>query len=133
MLLEEWHNELIYKRMMKSFTNGITRGFILYTLYKEPMHGYEIVNRVNKCFENPIKRGLIKKVPSSKIYPYLINMEISGLISSKNSFNEKTNKNIKYYYITEKGVKLLKERKKLQTQMTNNEYFNEFIEFMQEK
>lgn len=122
--------EKIYKNMMKSFTNGITRGFILYTLYKNPMHGYGLVNRINKCFEQPIKSGALKKIPSSKIYPLLSKMEKSGVIYSKNIENRETKKNVKYYKITEKGKEILFSRKKTNKEMLYNPYYKEFTDFM---
>lgn len=130
MLIKEWREERVYKNMMKSFTNGITRAFILYTLYSEPMHGYEIVNRINHCFEHAIKTQSINKVPTSKIYPLLNKMEISGIIESEDRLNEKTQKNVKFYKITEKGEQLLFQGRKINHEMFYNEYYKNFINFI---
>ena len=127
MLIKEWREERVYKNMMKSFTNGITRAFILYTLYSEPMHGYEIVNRINHCFEHAIKTQSINKVPTSKIYPLLNKMEISGIIESEDRLNEKTQKLKEIIAICKDYSKLKKEDKEV---VKDSYFFARYIQIL---
>jgi DNA-binding PadR family transcriptional regulator len=116
------------KTIMKGFTNGITRGLILFTLYNEPMHGYEIIKRINESFSYSIDNKVLKNVKSSKIYPILINMEELGVIKSETE--ERNNKSVKTYYITSKGEEILFMRKNKSKEFISNPYLKDFFDFM---
>lgn len=127
---ENIQQESANKRIMKGFTNGITRGLILYTLYKEPMHGYDIIKRINEVFKYSIDNNVIKEVKSSKIYPILIDMEKNEIIQSKSEI--RNNKTVKTYTISDKGYELLMMRKNKSKELLANPYLKEFAEFMLE-
>ena len=83
---------------------GLIGSVILHLLYRNPMHGYEIVNRIKELTGHSFGPGTI--------YPILYRMEEHGLI--KSSWKKIGRRRmIKLYSLTEKGVETLNELKAL--------------------
>lgn len=93
------------EKLIKFFTNGITHNLILWIISKETIHGYGIMKRLDDFF-NFENTECEFSINSSKIYPILSKMEKKGLIKGEWKVNE-NNKRVKYYSITEGGLKVL--------------------------
>ena len=82
---------------------GSTKNLILATLSQEKMYGYQIIKAIKDDSEDVLEFG------EGTIYPALHAMEKKGLLKSEwkkeSNFPER-----KYYYITAKGKRLLKEK-----------------------
>ncbi len=83
---------------------GLIGSVILDLLHKNPMHGYEIVNKIRELTGHSFSPGTI--------YPILYRMEEHGLIKSSWKKIGKR-KMVKLYSLTEKGVETLNELKTL--------------------
>ncbi|MBR0271747.1 MAG: PadR family transcriptional regulator [Methanobrevibacter sp.] len=92
------------KIMMKNLSNALIRHIIIYLLKNEELYGYLLMKKIDDFFKPQIEKGIMKKIPSSKIYPILNKMEKEGLIRSYES--EHNNMKIKVYSSTEKGLKV---------------------------
>ncbi len=92
-------------KLIKHFSNGLTRNLILWIISKEKIHGYGIMKKLDEFFDFDDLDCDIKNT-SSKIYPILRKMESKGLIVGEWDINE-NNKRVKYYTITEEGLLIL--------------------------
>lgn len=92
-------------KLIKHFSNGLTRNLILWIISKEKIHGYGIMKKLDEFFDFDDLDCDIKNT-SSKIYPILRKMESKGLIVGEWDINE-NNKRVKYYTITEDGLLIL--------------------------
>ena len=87
----------------KELLKGSTTLLILNLLEKENMYGYQMIKRLSEKSEN------VFELKEGTLYPILHGLEEKGLISSY--WDESAAKKRKYYNITEKGKKHLKEKK----------------------
>lgn len=121
-----------HNHVSKHIINGFTRIFILWIVSKKgPIHGYGIMKELDIFFKNTIKRGIVKKASSSKIYPILKKMENNDIILGK--WETQNNKKVKIYTITDKGEKLLDYVKKIWLNSKYNKNWMEFIHDMVEE
>lgn len=94
------------QKVLQHIVNGLLRLLILWIIrYNQDIHGYGIMKELDNFFEQPIEKGILKKFPSSKVYPILKSFENAGIITGE--WREEENKKLRYYSITEKGEKLL--------------------------
>lgn len=92
-------------KLIKHFSNGLTRNLILWIISKEKIHGYGIMKKLDEFFDFGDFDCDIKNT-SSKVYPILRKMESNGLIVGEWDINE-NNKRVKYYTITDEGLLIL--------------------------
>ena len=92
-------------KLIKHFSNGLTRNLILWIISKEKIHGYGIMKKLDEFFDFDELDCDIKNT-SSKVYPILRKMESNGLIVGEWDINE-NNKRVKYYTITDDGLLIL--------------------------
>ncbi|AKL95968.1 transcriptional regulator PadR family [Clostridium aceticum] len=89
----------------KDLMKGSTTMLILNLLSNSDMYGYQMVKELEKHSDNTftLKEGTM--------YPILHSLESEGMVEAY--WNEGTSeRKRKYYHITSKGKKLLKEKKK---------------------
>lgn len=79
---------------------GTLTMLILKTLANEPLHGYEIANRIQLFSED------VLKVEEGSLYPALYRMEAAGWIEAEWGASE-NNRRAKYYSLTKAGRKQL--------------------------
>lgn len=91
-------------RISKELIKGSTTMLILELLENENMYGYQMIKKLSEKSEN------IFELKEGTLYPILHSLEENDLITSY--WDNSTAKRRKYYTITEKGKKQLKERKK---------------------
>ena len=113
---------------LRHFSNGITHILILWIISRGRIHGYGIMSKLDEFFEYQIQNDLMKKTSASKIYPILNRFENGELI--KGDWEEKDNKQVKYYEITEKGEKVLDFIRNKPKLMTSNNSWKEFFDDM---
>lgn len=87
----------------KELLKGSTTMLILNLLEKENMYGYQMIKNLAEKSEN------IFELKEGTLYPILHGLEEKGFITSY--WDESTAKKRKYYTITEKGKKQLKDKK----------------------
>lgn len=90
-------------RISKELIKGSTTMLILELLEDENMYGYQMIKKLSEKSEN------IFELKEGTLYPILHSLEENDLITSY--WDNSTAKRRKYYTITEKGKKQLKERK----------------------
>lgn len=90
-------------KVNKELLKGSTTMLILEMLKSENMYGYQMIKRLSEKSEN------VFELKEGTLYPILHTLEEENLITSY--WDETTAKKRKYYAITEKGIKQLKERK----------------------
>lgn len=90
-------------RISKELIKGSTTMLILELLEDENMYGYQMIKKLSEKSEN------IFELKEGTLYPILHSLEENNLITSY--WDNSTAKRRKYYAITEKGKKQLKERK----------------------
>lgn len=90
-------------RISKELIKGSTTMLILELLEHENMYGYQMIKKLCEKSEN------IFELKEGTLYPILHSLEENNLITSY--WDNSTAKRRKYYAITEKGKKQLKERK----------------------
>lgn len=105
-------------KLIKHFSNGLTRNLILWIISKEKIHGYGIMKKLDEFFDFADLDCNIKNT-SSKIYPILRKMESNGLIVGEWDINE-NNKRVKYYTITEEGLLILDNIGRVMKSILNN-------------
>jgi transcriptional regulator len=91
--------------MAKPKTNllqGTLAMLILKTLARGPLHGYEIVQRIQQTSED------VLKVEEGSLYPALYRMEEQGWVEAEWGTSE-NNRRAKYYKLTRAGRKQLAE------------------------
>ena len=87
----------------KSLVSGSMTMLILKLLSEKDMYGYEMIKKLKEKSEN------VFELKEGTLYPILHGLEENGFITSY--WDETTAKKRKYYAITEKGKKQLKEKK----------------------
>ena len=88
------------KKHLKNIFRGILSVIILWILWKEPMHGYDIVMKISELTGFKFNAGVV--------YPILYQLEESKLI--KGEWKQVgIRQRIKLYRITENGIKILQE------------------------
>lgn len=90
-------------RISKELIKGSTTMLILELLEDENMYGYQMIKKLSEKSEN------IFELKEGTLYPILHSLEENDLITSY--WDNSTAKRRRYYAITEKGKKQLKERK----------------------
>lgn len=90
-------------KVSKELLKGSTTMLILEMLKNENMYGYQMIKKLSEKSQN------IFELKEGTLYPILHSLEEENFISSY--WDESTAKKRKYYFITEKGKKQLKERK----------------------
>ncbi len=116
-----------HKKIFKHFSNGITHNLILWIIYKEPIHGYGIMKKLDEFFDFE-NSNCDLKATSSKVYPILAKMEKNDLIIGE--WKTSNNKQVKYYSITEDGEIVLNNVKSNMKAVLKNESWLNFIEDM---
>ncbi len=87
----------------KELLKGSTNMLVLSLLEKENMYGYQMIKEISKESNN------VFELQEGTLYPILHGLEEKGFITSY--WDETGTKKRKYYSITKKGKKQLKERK----------------------
>ena len=90
-------------RVSKELIKGSTSMLILSLLKENDMYGYEMIKNLKEKSEN------VFELKEGTLYPILHSLEEKGFI--KSYWDKTTPKKRKYYSITEKGKKQLKEKK----------------------
>lgn len=90
-------------KISKELIKGSTTMLVLTLLKESNMYGYEMIKKLKEKSEN------VFELKEGTLYPILHALEEKGLISSY--WDETTAKRRKYYAITEKGKKQLKDKK----------------------
>lgn len=90
-------------KVSKELLKGSTTMLILEMLKSENMYGYQMIKKLREKSQN------VFELKEGTLYPILHTLEEENLITSY--WDESTAKKRKYYAITEKGTKKLKERK----------------------
>lgn len=90
-------------KVNKELLKGSTTMLILEMLKNENMYGYQMIKKLSEKSEN------VFELKEGTLYPILHSLEEENFITSY--WDESTAKKRKYYAITEKGKKQLKERK----------------------
>jgi len=106
------------KKLIKHFSNGLTRNLILWIISKEKIHGYGIMKKLDEFFDFD-DIGCDIKNSSSKVYPILNQMEKKGLVTGEWDINE-NNKRVKYYSITDEGLLILEKIRRIMSSTANN-------------
>lgn len=90
-------------QISKELLKGSTAMLVLSVISGEDMYGYKIVKELEERSEN------VFSLKEGTLYPLLHTMEDEGLVTSY--WVDVENRKRKYYHITHKGKKLLKEKK----------------------
>ena len=90
-------------KINKELLKGSTTMLILEMLKNQNMYGYEMIKKLSEKSQN------VFELKEGTLYPILHGLEEENLITSY--WDETTSKKRKYYSITEKGKKSLKEKK----------------------
>lgn len=90
-------------KINKELIKGSTTMLILEMLSKENMYGYQMIKKLSEKSES------IFELKEGTLYPILHSLEEKELIISY--WDESTAKKRKYYSITDKGKKQLKDKK----------------------
>lgn len=90
-------------KFSRELLKGSTNMIVLSILEKENMYGYQMIKKMQEQSNNIFELG------EGTLYPILHSLEEKGYITSY--WDETSSKKRKYYAITEKGKKQLKEKK----------------------
>lgn len=90
-------------KINKELTKGSTTMLILEMLKNENMYGYQLIKKLSEKSQN------VFELKEGTLYPILHGLEENNFITSY--WDETSSKRRKYYAITEKGKKILKEKK----------------------
>ena len=90
-------------KINKELTKGSTTMLILEMLKNENMYGYQLIKKLSEKSQN------VFELKEGTLYPILHGLEENNFITSY--WDETSFKRRKYYAITEKGKKILKEKK----------------------
>lgn len=90
-------------KISKELIKGSTTMLVLNLLKEKNMYGYEMIKDLKERSEN------VFELKEGTLYPILHSLEEKGFITSY--WDESTAKKRKYYAITEKGKKQLKDQK----------------------
>ena len=91
-------------KISKELLKGSTKMLILEMVKDENMYGYQMIKKLKEKSNN------VFEFKEGTLYPILHSLEEEGLISSY--WDDTTGKKRKYYAITTKGKKSLKEKKR---------------------
>jgi PadR family transcriptional regulator PadR len=91
-------------KINKELMKGSTSILILSLLYKEDMYGYQITHELKNLSKD------VFELEEGTLYPMLHGLENDKVIESY-WFNADNGKRRKYYKITKKGKKMLKDKK----------------------
>lgn len=91
-------------KISKELLKGSTKMLILEMVKDENMYGYQMIKKLKEKSNN------VFEFKEGTLYPILHSLEEKGLISSY--WDDTTGKKRKYYAITTKGKKSLKEKNK---------------------
>lgn len=89
-------------KISKELLKGSTKMLILEMVKDENMYGYQMIKKLKE------KSNSVFEFKEGTLYPILHSLEEKGLISSY--WDDTTGKKRKYYAITTKGKKSLKEK-----------------------
>ncbi len=89
----------------KALLTGSTTMLILKLLESKDMYGYEMIEQLDKKSNN------VFKLKAGTLYPLLHSLQQKGAIESYELSSENARTRI-YYTLTDKGKKLLKDKKK---------------------
>ena len=89
-------------KISKELLKGSTKMLILEMVKDENMYGYQMIKKLKEKSNN------VFEFKEGTLYPILYSLEEEGLISSY--WDDTTGKKRKYYAITTKGKKSLKEK-----------------------
>lgn len=89
-------------KINKELAKGSTTMLVLEMLKDENMYGYQLIKKLSEKSKN------VFELKEGTLYPILHGLEANNLITSY--WNETATKKRKYYAITEKGKKSLKEK-----------------------
>ena len=92
-------------KINKSLMTGSTTMLILKLLEEKDMYGYQMIEELAKKSDDTFA------LKAGTLYPLLHNLEVKSMLESYDS-NADSNRVRKYYSITNKGKKLLHEKKK---------------------
>lgn len=106
------------RKLIKHFSNGLTRNLILWIISKEKIHGYGIMKKLDEFYDFHDLDCDIKNT-SSKVYPILQKMEKNGLVIGEWDINQ-NNKRVKYYTITDEGLLILDHIRMVMKAIANN-------------
>ncbi len=90
-------------KISKELVRGTTAVLILSVLEKEDLYGYKILKELD------IRSDNVFSLNEGSLYPYLHSLEKENYL--KSYWEEYDGRNRKYYHITNKGKKLLSEKK----------------------
>lgn len=90
-------------KINKELAKGSTTMIVLEMLKNENMYGYQLIKKLSEKSKN------VFELKEGTLYPILHGLEEENLITSY--WDETTAKKRKYYAITEKGKKILKDKK----------------------
>lgn len=90
-------------KINKELAKGSTTMIVLEMLKNENMYGYQLIKKLSEKSKN------VFELKEGTLYPILHGLEEKNLITSY--WDETTAKKRKYYAITEKGKKTLKDKK----------------------
>lgn len=89
------------KKIIKGFMRGFGKTMILWMIYREKLHGYEIMNKLNHFYTLEDVHEKIKPPGPSLVYPILHDLEKKGLIHG--TWEHHGKRKVKYYEITPEG------------------------------
>lgn len=95
----------------KELVKGSTTMLVLELLKSDNMYGYQMIKKLKEKSQN------VFELKEGTLYPILHSLEEKGYIISY--WDESTMKKRKYYAITEKGKKQLKEKKEEWKEFSN--------------
>lgn len=92
-------------KVNKSLITGSTTMLVLSLLKDRDKYGYEMIKELEKCSDETFS------LKEGTLYPILHGLEVDGMVESYSKESELGRKR-KYYRLTQKGLKLLEEKKK---------------------
>lgn len=98
-------------KISKELLKGSTTMLVLELLKNQNMYGYEMIKKLKEKSEN------VFELKEGTLYPILHSLEENEFITSY--WDETTSKKRKYYVITPKGKKQLKNKKEEWTNFSN--------------
>ncbi len=98
--------------MPSNLLQGTLDLLILHALQRGSLHGYAIAQTIHLLSDE------VLKVEEGSLYPALYRLELDGAISAEWGLSE-NNRKAKYYQITRKGRKALKEQNQNWTRLSS--------------
>ena len=81
-----------------SLVHGIEKPIILWLLYSNPRHGYELINEFKKLTGQKLKPGMV--------YPFLHWLEDEGFAASE--WMKQSGRNLRRYHLTTTGKQMFR-------------------------